>query len=201
MTGILRFGRILWISVCCVVYVGSSLTRPAGAWPLDRLLQRTGQSKPAGKTLDDTLKWLGTIIEGNSAQTVSRAARYDSYNYESFRSEGCFVGWRETHESFKAQTRLSKTVEDLSIALSGLSRSSVRVDKVGESVYVVSFTTLKLKMAIASRVKSTRQDGSEDTYTSAQSGYGVYFQNGPVAHQVARALVFSIRSCQREELP
>ncbi|HVQ39789.1 MAG TPA: hypothetical protein VMS31_19770 [Pyrinomonadaceae bacterium] len=195
-----KFWLILSPSIICAVSLGT-LIASAEAWFERPIPQPARQTKSPGKTLDDTIKWLGAVIEGNSAETAKRPARYDSYKYESFKFEGCSLFWRETHESFEGQMRLSKTVQDLTIPLSRLSRSSVRMDKVGGSLHVVSFTTLKLENSIRSRMKSTYQDGSEDTSTSAKSGYGVYFQNGAVADKVARAVVFSIRSCQKEEQP
>lgn len=190
-----KFWAILSLNLC-MVSVGT-LTAFAGARSERPLTQRARQAKAHGKTLADTIKWLDTVIEGNSTET-NHPGKHDSYKYEGFRFEGCTLFWRETHESFEGQTRLSKTLEDLRIPLPGLSQSSVRVDKVGASVYVVSFTTLGSN-TITARSKATYQDGSVDTFTSARSGYGVYFQNGPIAREVARAVVFSIRSCQKEQ--
>src|SRR5678815_738255 len=111
--------------------------------------------------LEDILKSLGTGIEGNRAEVGERAARFDSYKYQDYGFEKCAIGWRETHESSEAGKLLPKESAQITIPLKTLNQTSVRVDEIGASAYVVSFTTLKLKETIRARVRTTYEDNSE----------------------------------------
>ena len=179
--------------VLCASFVA---TARSSQW----LRQQPPQVKRAAietEKLKDRLKWLGTVVEGNNAQVGKRSARYDSYKYQNYRFEGCTIGWRETHESSANGKFLSKEISDFMIPLDSLSQASVRVDEIGAPAYVVSFTTLKQREAIRAQVRSTYEDGSEDDSGRLASGSGIYFQNEDVAKRVAKALVFSMKSCQR----
>ncbi|HUS11317.1 MAG TPA: hypothetical protein VMZ30_12700 [Pyrinomonadaceae bacterium] len=151
--------------------------------------------------LADRLKGLGTVIDGNTAQVGKPSGRYDSYKYDGFRFEGCTVGWREAHESSEAEKFLFKEIHEFAIPLAGLSQTSIRVDKIGASAYVISFTSLKLKQSIASRVKTTHQDGSEDEANGYASGTGIYFQNEDIARQVSKVLATVVSYCQKQTAP
>ena len=196
MTGKRRSARILeamLLVVCASCVVGAS----ARAWRLPMSQQEKDEVLESGK-LEDILKSLGTAIEGNSAEVGQRAARLDSYKYKDYRFEGCAIGWREAHESSEAGKLLSKETAELRIPLKSLSQTSVRVDEIGASAYVVSFTTLKLKETIRARVRTTYEDGSEHDSGSLASGSGIFFQNEDIARRVAKTLVLSIKRCQKD---
>jgi hypothetical protein len=190
-----NFAWVIPVMLVCATCVTPAAPGHSRAWFEDPTYQAKTDVLN-GERSDRSLKTLGTLIEGNIAEVGKRSAKYDLYRYEAFRFDGCFMGWRETHESYEAEARLSKEIQELTIPLSTLSQASVRVDKIGESAYVVSFTTLKLKTALVSHVRSTYQDLSEDEYDSLQSGGGIYFQSNEVARRVAKALVLGISSCQ-----
>ena len=196
MTGKKRSARILQamlLVVCASCVVGAS----AREWRLQSSHQEKDEVLETGK-LEDLLKSLGTGIEGNSAEVGERAARLDSYEYEDYRFEGCAIGWRETHESSEAGKRLSKEIAEFMIPLKSLSQTSVRVDEIGASAYVVSFTTLKLKETIRARVRTIHENGREDDSGRLASGTGIYFRNEDMAQRVAKALILSIKRCQKD---
>ena len=132
------------------------------------------------------------------AEVGQRAARFDSYKYQDYGFEKCAIGWRETHESSEAGKLLPKESAQITIPLKTLNQTSVRVDEIGASAYVVSFTTLKLKETIRARVRTTYEDNSEHESGRLASGSGIYFQNEDVAQRVMKALVLSIKRCQKE---
>ncbi len=184
---------MVFLSVACANSVVAAYLRESHADPN----YQTRSADLDGEKLEGRLKWLGTVIEGNTAQVGKRSAKYDSYKYEAFRFDVCSMGWRETHEAFEAETFLSKESQELKIPLSMLDQASVRVDKIGKTSYLVSFTTLNLKPAIVANARSTYQDRSEEEHSSLSSGYGIYFQSDAIARRVGKSLVLSIRSCQR----
>ena len=196
MTGTWRSARIIQamlLVVCasCVVDAG------AGEWRL----QSSQQEKDAGlepAKLEEILQSIGTAIEGNSAEVGQRAARFDSYKYQDYSFEGCVIGWRETHESSEAGKLLSKEIAQIMIPLKTLSPPSVRVDEIGASTYVVSFTTQKLKETIRARVRTTYEDKSEQESGRLASGGGIYFQTEDIAQGLAKSLVLSIERCQKD---
>ena len=192
-------GNFAWIIPVTLICVAGVTTLAVAGYAHARFEDRTYQENGEvdGQRLDGRLKGLGALIEGNIAKVGKLSAKYDLYRYEGFRFDGCFIGWRETHESYEAGARLTQEIQELTIPLAALSKGSVRVDKLYGSAYVVSFTTLKLKGALMSRWRLTRQDGSKEGYRSFQSGGGVYFQSNNVARRVAKALVLSIDSCQK----
>jgi hypothetical protein len=183
-------GLILVVCASCVVAARSS------QWLRLQPSQVKGDSSETGK-LKDKLKWLATVVEGSNTEVGNRSARYDSYKYENYRFEGCRIGWRETHESSADGKFLFKEISDFMFPLKSLSQASVRVDQIGAPAYVVSFTTLELKEVIPAQVRTTYEDGNVDDSGRLASGSGIYFQNGDVAKRVAKALIFSIKSCQR----
>jgi len=196
MTGNRRSARIIQamlLVVCASCVVGAS----AGEWRLQSSPQEKDEVLESAK-LEDILKSLGPAIDGNSAEVGQRATRFDSYKYQDYRFEGCAIGWRETHESSEAGKFLSKEIAELTIPLKSLSQTSVRVDEIGASTYVVSFTTLKLKEAIRARVRTTYEDGKEENSGRSASGNGIYFQNEDIAQRLAKALVLSIKRCQKD---
>jgi hypothetical protein len=79
-----------------------------------------------------------------------------------------------------------------------LNQTSVRLDEIGASTYVVSFTTLKLKETIRARVRTTYEDNIEHESGRLASGSGIYFQNEDVAQRVMKTLVLGIKRCQKE---
>lgn len=197
MTGKRRSARILQamlLVVCASCVVGVS----AREWRLQSSHQEKDEVLETGK-LEDLLKSLGTLIEGNNADVGERAARFDSYEYDDYRFEGCAIRWRELHESSEAGKLLSKEIAEFMIPLKSLSQTSVRVDEIGASTYVVSFTTLKLKEAIRARVRATYENGREDESGRLASGSGIYFRNEDVARRVAKALILSIKRCQKDD--
>lgn len=196
MKGKRRSARILQamllvVSASCVVGVS------AREWRLQASPQEKVEVLETGK-LEDLLKALGSAIDGSSAEVGQRTARFDSYKYEDYSFKGCVIGWRETHESSEAGKLLSKETAEIMIPLKSLSQTSVRVDEIGASAYVVSFTTLKLKETIRARVRTTDEDHSEHESGRLASGNGIYFQNEDVAQRVMKALVRSIKRCQKE---
>ena len=196
MTGKRRSARILqaMLLVVCASCVGGI---SAGDWRLQSSQQEKDEALESAK-LEDILKSLGTAIEGSSAEVGKRAARFDSYKYDDYRFEKCAVGWRETHESSEAGKFLSKEISEVTIPLKSLSHTSARLDEIGASTYVVSFTTLKLKETIRARVRTTYEDGREHDSGSLASGSGIFFQNEDIARRVAKTLVLSIKRCQKD---
>jgi len=195
MTGKKRSARIfqaMLLAVCASCVVGIC----AGDSRLQSSQQETDESLESAK-LEDILKSLATSIDGNSAEVGQRTARFDSYKYQGYHSEGCGIGWRETHESSEAGKLLSKEIAEVIIPLKSLSQTSVRVDEIGASAYVVSFTTLKLKETIRARVRTTYEAGGEQESGRLASGSGIYFQNEDSAHRVAKVLVVGIKRCQK----
>lgn len=181
------------------------------AWASSMIAARSGEwiSSPTRQTRTDVvetsksegrLKWLGTVIDGSTAEVGKSTGKHESYKYERFRFEGCSIGWRETRESSEAEKFVSKQVQEVWIPLARLSRTSARVDKVGSSAYVVSFTSLKMKPIIVARLKSTYQDGSEDESSALATGGGIYLQSREIARRVASALVTSISYCQKKRV-
>jgi hypothetical protein len=196
MTGKRRSARIL--QAMLLIVCGSCVVGASGReWRLQSSHQEKDEVLETGK-LDDLLKSLGTAIEGNSAEVGTQAARFDSYKYKDYRFEGCGIGWREAHESSEAGKFLSKEIAEFMIPLKGLSQTSVRVDEIGASAYVVSFTTLKLKETIRARVRTTYEDGSEHNSGLLASSSGIFFQNEDVARRVAKTLILSIKRCQKD---
>lgn len=196
MTGKRRSARIIQamlLVVCASCVVGVS----AGEWRLQSSQQEKDEVLETAK-LEDILKSLGTAIEGNSAEVGQRAARFDSYKYQDYSFDGCAIGWRETHDSSEAGKLLSKEIAQITIPLKTLSQTSFRVDEIGVSAYVVSFTTLKLKETIRARVRTTYEDGSAQESGRLASGSGIYFQKEDIAQRVAKALVLSIKRCQKD---
>lgn len=197
MTGKRRSARIIQamlLVVCASFVVGAS----AGGWRLQSSQQQKDEVLESAK-LEDILKSLGTAIERNSAEVGQRAARFDSYKYQDYSFEGCAIGWRETHESSEAGKFLAKEIAEVTIPLKSLSHTSVRVDEIGASTWVVSFTTLKLKETIRARVRTTYEDGREDNSGRSGSGSGIYFQNEDIAQRVAKTLILSIKRCQKDD--
>jgi hypothetical protein len=185
--------------VLAVMLLCGSIFTPLAGYPYERIrVPYQTKSKPeVAQDLDRRLKWLGTVMEGNIVEVGKRSDKYDLYKYESFHSAGCSLGWRVSHESYDGDALQYKEIQELRMSLSALDRSSVRVDKVGDSAYVVSFTTQGLENKITSRGVTTRQDQSEDKYVSLQSGSGVYFRSNGVARRVAQALMHGIGSCKK----
>jgi hypothetical protein len=196
MTGKWRSARItkaMLLVVCASCVVAAS----AREWRLQASQQEKDEVLESAK-LEDILKSLGPAIEGNSAEVGQRSTRFDSYKYKDYSFEGCAIGWRETHDSSEAEKLLSKEVAQISIPLKSLSQTSVRVDEIGASAYVVSFTALKLKETIRARVRTTYEDGSEHESGRLASGGGIYFQNEDIARRVAKVLVLGIKRCQKD---
>ena len=196
MTGKWRSARIIQ-AMLLVVCASCLVDAGAGEWRL----QSSQQEKDAGlepAKLENILQSIGTAIEGNSAEVGQRAARFDSYKYQDYSFEGCVIGWRETHESSEAGKLLSKESAQITIPLKTLNETSVRADEIGASAYVVSFTTLKLKETIRARVRTTYEDNIEHESGRLASGSGIYFQNEEVAQRVMKALVLSIKRCQKD---
>lgn len=196
MTGKWRSARIIQ-AMLLVVCASCLVDAGAGEWRL----QSSQQEKDAGlepAKLEDILQSIGTAIEGNSAEVGQRAARFDSYKYQDYSFEGCVIGWRETHESSEAGKLLSKEIAQIMIPLKTLSPPSVRVDEIGASTYVVSFTTQKLKETIRARVRTTYEDKSEQESGRLASGGGIYFQTEDIAQGLAKSLVLSIERCQKD---
>jgi hypothetical protein len=191
---IVRFFHVALLAACA----SSLMAARSSEWSSSPTPQENSDVLETGK-LEGRLKWLGTVIDGNTAEVGKGTARYESYKYERFRFEGCSIGWRETHESSEAEKFVSKQVQEVWIPLARLSQTSARVDKVGSSAYVVSFTSLKLKPIIVARVKSTYKDGSEDESSALATGSGIYFQSPEIARRVAKALVTSIGYCQKKK--
>lgn len=197
MTGKRRSARILQamlLVVCVSCVVGAS----AREWRPQLSPQEKYEVLETGK-LEDLLKSLGPAIDGSGAEVGRRADRFDSYKYQGYHFEGCAIGWRETHESSEAGKLLSKEIAEFMIPLKSLSQTSVRVDEIGASAYVVSFTTLKLKETIRARVRTIYEDGRELNSGRLASGSGIYFQNEDIARRVAKALVLSIKFCQKDK--
>jgi hypothetical protein len=196
MTGKRRSERVIQVMllvVCasCVVWAS------AGEWRLQSSSQENDDVLESAK-LEDILKALGSAIEGNSAEVGQRAARFDSYKYQDYSFEKCAIEWRETHESSEAGKLLSKETAQITIPLKTLNQTSVRLDEIGASTYVVSFTTLKLKETIRARVRTTYEDNIEHESGRFASGSGIYFQNEDVAQRVMKTLVLGIKRCQKE---
>jgi len=194
MTGKWSSARIIqaMLLVVCASCVGVASARK---W-LHSSPQEKDEVLESGK-LEDILKSLGPAIEGNSAEVGQRSARSDSYKYKDYNFEGCAIGWRETHDSSEGEKLLSKETAQISIPLKSVSQTTVRVDEIGASAYVVSFTTLKLKETIRARVRTTYEDGSEHESGRLASGGGIYFRNEDIARRVAKVLVLSIKRCQK----
>jgi len=195
MTGKWRSARITqaMLLVVCASVVGASDRE----WRLQASQQEKDEVLESAK-LEDILKSLGPAIEGNSAEVGQPSARFDSYKYKDYSFAGCAIGWRETHESSEAGKLLLKETAEIMIPLKSLNEASVRVDEVGASAYVVSFTSLKLKETIRARVRTIYEDGSEHESGRLASGGGIYFQNEELAQRVAKALVLSIKRCQKD---
>jgi len=196
MTGKWRSARVIqaMLLVVCASCVGAASARE---WRLQPSQQEKDEILESAK-LEDILKSLGPAIEGNSAEVGQRSARFDSYKYKDYSFEGCAIGWRETHDSSEGEKPLSKEVAQILIPLKSLSQTSVRVDELGASAYVVSFTTLKLKETIRARVRTTYEDGSEHESGRLASGGGIYFQNEDIARRVAKVLGLGIKRCQKD---
>jgi hypothetical protein len=141
------------------------------------------------------LKWLGAVMEGNTARVAKPAGGYDAYKYDAFRYEGCDAGWVETHESSDDGVSLRKEAQWVMVPLARLDQSSVREDKIGKSVFLVSFTTLKQKPEIGMRL----QEPTDNLASAFASGAGLYFESEVVAKRVANTLVRSINYCQKQK--
>ena len=157
----------------------------------------TQQAKPLA--LDESLKELGTAINGNVFEVGKRdsSGRYESYEYEAFHSDDCSIYWRETHAVYDAGRRTLLEVQDVAVALLVIRPGSIETNELGTSGHLVSFQTQKLEPGITARVHSTFEDGNESKSTSIQTGYGFYFSDGLVAQKVAKALISAIRSCSK----
>jgi hypothetical protein len=184
---------LLVVCVSCVVAAGAREGR------LQPLHQGKDEVLETEK-LEDLLKSLGPVIEGNSAEVGQRAGRFDSYKYDDYRFKECMICWREKHESSEAGKLLSKESSEFNISLKSLNQESVRVDEIGASAYIVSFTTLKLKETIRARVRTTYEDGSEHDSGRLAIGTGICFQNEDIARRVAKVLVVGIKRCQKGKL-
>ena len=195
MTGKRRNARIIqaMLLVVCASWVVAASVREGRSSH-----QEKGDVLETAK-LEDILKSLATAIEGNSAEVGKRAGTFDSYKYDDYRVEGCGIRWRETHESSETGKFLSKEIAEVTIPLKSLSHTSVRVDEIGASAYVVSFTTLKLKETIRARVRTTYENGREDNSGRSASGSGIYFQSEDTAQTVAKMLVLGIKRCQKDD--
>ena len=195
MTGKRRSARIFqaMLLVVCASCVGVS---NAGNWRLQSWQEEKDEILESAK-LEDILKSLATAVDGSNAEVGQRTARFDSYKYQDYRFEGCGIGWRETHESSEAGKLLSKEIAEIMIPLKSLNQTSVRVDEIGASAYVVSFTTLKLKETIRARGRTTYEDGTEQDSGRLASGGGIYFQDEGIARRVAKMLIVGIKRCQK----
>lgn len=192
-TGNKNFARLC---AALLLVVCASCVVAACSGQLFRAAPQAKRNAPETEKLEDQLKWLGSVVEGNSAEVGKRSARYDSYQYDGYRFAGCSVSWRELHEAALAGEFISKEFELLQIPLGSLDKAGVRVDKLDGGAYVVSFTTVGLKADMITHVRSTYEDGSQQESDSRATGRGIYFQNEDVARRVARVLVLGIKSCQ-----
>lgn len=158
-----------------------------------------GQGRAASRmeSTAESVRWLKTVIEGNAVEVKSQASNNsEKYRYEDSNYDNCKIQLREVHETFNADAGRLLTMQEMLIPLSILDPSSVVADKVGRSVYLVSFNTAGMKAAITAHQKVERAGESEETI-SAQSGYGIYFGKAQTAQRVARSLVVAVRSCQK----
>jgi hypothetical protein len=159
-----------------------------------------GQGRAASKS-DSTaelVRWLNTAIEGNAVEIKNQASsNYEKYRYEAFHYGNCNLQWREIHETFNTDDGRTLTTQEVMIPLSIISPSSIRADRVGASVYLVSFNTVGLKAAITAHQKVERADGSKDESVSAQTGYGIYLSKVQTAQRAARSLAGVARPCKK----
>ena len=72
----------------------------------------------------------------------------------------------------------------------------MRVDKLGVSLYAVSFTANGQKSWIGSRQKVIYPDGTEEKSYGGATEYGFYFREVSVARRARSLLVRGIRFCQ-----
>jgi hypothetical protein len=162
--------------------------------------QSTPQAKDAAvqkETLAERLAWMGGVIEGSSAELRDESGRHESFKYEAFSFKDCAISWRETNEVSKGGKFSAKEIRRVTVPLDTLDRASIRVDKLNDNLYLVSFTIVDMSPEILLETKSISEDGSEDESSSSITGGGIYFQDGDVADRVAKALVFGVKSCQK----
>ena len=144
------------------------------------------------------MKWLAGVVEGVTPE-VGYRLNYDRYKYENFVYEECSIKLRETREFYEKKKLVSTTVRDITLPLKSLNLTSVRVDKLGASLYGVSFTANGERSWIGSRQKVTYPDGTEEQSYGGATGYGFYFREVSIARRARSVLVRGIRSCQSEQ--
>ena len=150
----------------------------------------------SGRNLNDEMKWFAGVVEGATAELGIKRTNYDSYRYENVGYDGCNITWRETRKFYENRKLISTTVDDVSIPLGSLDVASVRVDKLGASIYKVSFTAMKPNPLIGYRQKVTYEDGREESGYGGRQDYGMLFRDISVARRARTAFLLGINSCK-----
>ncbi len=148
-------------------------------------------------SLKESMEWLGSAVEGATAESGGGQSPRHSHRYEDFEFEDCAVRLREHRQSYERESLVSTTIEEITIPLSSLSNKSVRVDRAGKSVHLVSVVTLGLRPLIVNRQKVTYQNGQVEQTSGAQTGFGIYFKDRTVARRASRILLSGITVCRR----
>ena len=163
---------------------------------LPSLVSAQTSNVASGRTLNDEMKWFAGVVEGATAELGFKRTNYDSYRYENVGYDGCNLAWRETRNFYENRKLISTTVEDVSIPLGSLDVASVRVEKLGVSIYKVSFTATKPKPLIGYRRKVTDADGREESSYGGRYDYGVLLRDISVARRARIAFLLGINSCK-----
>jgi len=144
------------------------------------------------------MKWLAGVVEGETPE-VGYRSNYDRYKYQDFDYADCSIKLQETREFYENKKLVSTTVRDITLPLTSLNLTSVRLDKLGPSLYSLSFTANGQKSWIGSRQKVIYPDGSEEESYGGAEGYGFYFRQVSIARRAQSVLVRGIRFCQSEQ--
>ena len=144
------------------------------------------------------MKWLASVVE-EATPEVGLRLNYDRYKYELFEYEGCSIKLRETREFYEKKKLVSTTIRDITLPLASLNLTSVRLDKLGPSLYGVSFTADGEKSWIGSRQKVIYPDGTEEQSYGGATGYGFYFGQASIARRARGVMASGIRFCQSEQ--
>ena len=163
---------------------------------LDCVVLAQTSNAASNPDLKDEMKWFTGVVEGATAELGIKRTNYDSYRYENVGYEGCNITWRETRTFYENRKLVSTTVEDVSIPLGSLDVASVRVVKVGASIYKVSFTAMKPNPLIGYQQKVTYPDGREESGYGGREDYGILFRDISVARRARLAFLLGINSCK-----
>ena len=160
------------------------------------LVSAQTSNAPSSLNLKDEMKWLAGVVDGATGELGINKINYDLYSYENFGYEGCDISLRETRKFYENRKLISTRTDDVIIPLGSLVLDSVRLVKVGASLYKVSFTAMKPNPLIGSRQKVTYPDGRTENSYGGREDYGILFREISVARRASRALQLGIHSCQ-----